>query len=255
MSCEMRSMITRYPLGSAIFTPPAFRNSAFTPSTFMPLMRSTTAGGKAFSIPKMIPIFFTARLLIDEMSLASPTIKAFVLRSLTRAILRSRARNVIPCKKCHPERLGSFACERSPESKDPYLVNPFASRRSLMCDILIAEQLHRHSAEVFYCHPQPPRPLMVGVVSPHIQPVRNPLLVHDAPELSILVQTDVPLPCGEHDFHLPVAAEKPLITHIRQVVRRAIKVTMVVIIPVKKLVDVESPAHAHAMRNHVGMLE
>src|SRR5439155_4892361 len=113
----------------------------------------------------------------------------------------------------------------------------------------------RRSAEVFYCHPQPPRPLMVGVVSPHIQPVRNPLLVHDAPELSILVHTDVPLPCGEHDFHLPVAAEKPLITHIRQVVGRAIEITIIVIIPVEKLVDVESPAHAHAMRNHVGMLE
>src|SRR2546430_13257148 len=58
MSCEMRSMMTRYPLGSAIFTPPSFTKSAETSSTFRLLIRSTNAGGNVFSIPKITPIFF-----------------------------------------------------------------------------------------------------------------------------------------------------------------------------------------------------
>src|SRR5271169_242288 len=63
MSCEIRSTITRYALGSAIFTPPSFTNSAVTPSTFILLTLSTKAGGKVFSIPNKIPIFFMANLL------------------------------------------------------------------------------------------------------------------------------------------------------------------------------------------------
>src|SRR5579872_3420887 len=63
MSCEIRSMITRYPLGSAIFTPPSFTNSAVTPSTFILLIFSTTAGGKVFSMPNKSPIFFITALL------------------------------------------------------------------------------------------------------------------------------------------------------------------------------------------------
>src|SRR5437016_5507671 len=58
MSCDIRSIMTRYPLGSAIFTPPTFTNSAVTPSAFILLIFSTTAGGNVFSIPKIIPIFF-----------------------------------------------------------------------------------------------------------------------------------------------------------------------------------------------------
>src|SRR5438552_14662325 len=54
----MRSIMTRYPLGSAIFTPPSFTKSAETPSTLRLLIRSITAGGKVFSIPKIIPTFF-----------------------------------------------------------------------------------------------------------------------------------------------------------------------------------------------------
>jgi len=55
-----------------------------------------------------------------------------------RPAIPYKSNPAIPYKKCHPERLGSFVCERCPESKDPYLVNPFASRRFLMCNILIA---------------------------------------------------------------------------------------------------------------------
>ena len=55
----MRSIMTRYAPASAIFTPPSLTNSAVTFSTFKPLIFSTSAGGKVFSMPKMIPIFFT----------------------------------------------------------------------------------------------------------------------------------------------------------------------------------------------------
>src|SRR5882757_8620510 len=51
-------MITAYFFGSSIRMPPIFTNSASTPSTFMELIFSTSAGGNVFSIPKMIPIFF-----------------------------------------------------------------------------------------------------------------------------------------------------------------------------------------------------
>jgi len=54
----MRSMMTSYPLGAAIWMPPILTNSAVTPGTFMELMRSTTAGGNVFSLPKRMPIVF-----------------------------------------------------------------------------------------------------------------------------------------------------------------------------------------------------
>src|SRR5215469_733021 len=58
MSCEMRSTITAYPLGSASFTPPTCTNSARMSSTSIELMRSTSAPGNVFSIPNSTPIFF-----------------------------------------------------------------------------------------------------------------------------------------------------------------------------------------------------
>src|SRR5580692_13072534 len=58
MSCEIRSTITAYPLGSASFTPPTCTNSARMPSSSIELMRSTSAPGNVFSIPNSTPIFF-----------------------------------------------------------------------------------------------------------------------------------------------------------------------------------------------------
>src|SRR6266567_418948 len=52
----MRSMMTPYPEGTAIFTPPVLRCSAATPATSMALMRSTNAGGNDSSIPYSTPI-------------------------------------------------------------------------------------------------------------------------------------------------------------------------------------------------------
>ncbi len=50
-------MITSYPLGIAIPTPPTRRCSATTPVTPMALIRSTRAGGNVSSIPYSTPIF------------------------------------------------------------------------------------------------------------------------------------------------------------------------------------------------------
>src|SRR6266853_4921069 len=60
MSCEIRSMMTSYFLGSSIRMPPIFTNSAVTPSALTELIFSTNAGGNVFSIPKRIPIFLFA---------------------------------------------------------------------------------------------------------------------------------------------------------------------------------------------------
>ena len=54
----MRSMMTSYFFGSSMRMPPIFTNSAVTPATFFELIFSTKAGGKVFSIPKRIAIFF-----------------------------------------------------------------------------------------------------------------------------------------------------------------------------------------------------
>src|SRR5690348_303148 len=43
-------------------TSPICTNSAVTPGTFIAVMRSTSAPGNVFSIPKRTPIFFTAPL-------------------------------------------------------------------------------------------------------------------------------------------------------------------------------------------------
>src|SRR5581483_5912147 len=68
MSCEMRSTITAYPLGSASFTPPTCTNSARIPSSSIELMRSTNAPGNVFSIPNSTPIFFIALVLSPLLS-------------------------------------------------------------------------------------------------------------------------------------------------------------------------------------------
>src|SRR5690242_15579010 len=47
--------------------------------------------------------------------------------------------------------------------------------------------------EIFYRHPLPQRPVVFGVVSPDIQPVRNSLGVQDRGKLDVLVQANVPI--------------------------------------------------------------
>src|SRR5437867_2802831 len=92
MSCAMRSMMTRYPLGSAIFTPPSFTKSAETSSTFRLLIRSTNAGGNVFSIPNITPIFFVL----------------------------TKPHFLTVFKICHPERSAASLREAATQSKDPF---------------------------------------------------------------------------------------------------------------------------------------
>src|SRR5271154_6120739 len=73
MSCEIRSMMTSYFFGSSMRMPPIFTNSAITPSAFMPLIFSTNAGGKVFSIPKRIPIFLFAIIKSSSQSSCGAT--------------------------------------------------------------------------------------------------------------------------------------------------------------------------------------
>src|SRR5229473_4394079 len=208
MSCEILSMITRYPLGSAIFTPPSFTNSACTPSTFMLLMRSTRADGKVFSIPKIIPIFFI------------------------RPLLPPATLSCVPAAaQWHPR--------ETPQGAS------------------IASDAHPYSAlaKVFYRHPLPPRPVMLHMIAPNIQPVSDSLTIQHVPQLHVVVQADVPFASCQHDLHLPVAAEKPVIIHVRQIIGRTIEITIIVVISIQKLVDIERPAHAHTSRYYIRMLE
>src|ERR1700730_1634977 len=111
------------------------------------------------------------------------------------------------------------------------------------------------SRKIFYCHPLPQRPIVLGVVSPHIQPVRNSLGIQNGRKLDVLVQTNVPVGRSQDDVHRPVAAEKPIVTHVWQKIGWAVEVTVVIVVPIQKLMDIESAAHAHTVGHYVGMLK
>src|SRR5580698_2526107 len=68
MSCEIRSMITSYFLGSSIRIPPIFTNSPVTPAVFIELILSTRAGGKVFSIQNRMPIFLAIIQILYSMN-------------------------------------------------------------------------------------------------------------------------------------------------------------------------------------------
>src|SRR5215467_12411903 len=192
MSCEMRSMITRYPLGSAIFTPPSFTNSAVTPGTFMLLIFSTTAGGNVFSMPKMMPIFLSINIShFDQIFLDWSDLS--VLRVLC----------------------GERGCA-------------IQARFWLEWGFLTLDD--QRLKEVLSRHPQPQRPIMPGVVVVNIQPVRDRLAVQHRRHLHVLVQAHVPVRRSQHNFHLPVAAQKPVVVHVWQIVHRTVEVTIVVVI-------------------------
>src|SRR5882672_768280 len=173
----MRSMMTSYPLGAAIWMPPILTNSAVTSGTFMELMYWTTADGNVFSLPNRMPIFF----------MMPSTVKIL---------------------------------------------------------------------EILDGHTQPQRPIVNAVVAPDVQPVRNGLGVHNSRHLHVLVQAHVPVGCGENPSHaLAILAQKPLIAHVRQVVRGVVEVAVVIVVAVQKLLDVIGPTHTDAVRDHVRMLE
>src|SRR5215472_4281058 len=200
MSCEIRSITTSYFFGSSMRMPPIFTNSAVTPSTFIELIFSTTAGGNEFSMPNTMPIFFTTHSPFEMSSSAKP--KRFL--------------------------------------------NSTGGRRLTTND---------RRLEVLSRHPQPQRPVVPGVIVPHVQPVGNCLRVQNRGKLDVLIQAHVPIRRPEHDLHLPIAAQEPVIAQVRQKIRRTIVVAIVVIIPIQKLMNIVRPAHADAMCDHVGMLQ
>src|ERR1035437_8010813 len=56
-------------------------------------------------------------------------------------------------------------------------------------------------------HLQPKRPIMLRVIPPNVQPVRNRLPIQNRRELHVLIQTYIPIRRPQHNFHLPVAAD------------------------------------------------
>src|SRR5208282_4886715 len=180
MSCEIRSIMTSYFFGSSIRIPPIFTNSAVTPSAFMPLIFSTSAGGKVFSIPKRIPIFLSA-----------------IIQSLFSILLVER--------------------RASPPG------HPRLDRRDA-----------RPSLEILRRHSLPQRPIMLAVIPVDIQPMRNPFAMQNPRHLHVRVQAHIPIRRSQHDLHLSQPAQKPLIAHAWQVVRRVIEVNIVIVVAVEE---------------------
>src|SRR5208282_124477 len=229
MSCEIRSMMTSYFFGSSIRTPPIFTNSAVTPSAFMPLIFSTSAGGNVFSIPKRIPIFLATAISC----LGAPLINV-ILSGVSAA------------------RSAALA-----QSKDPYTLIRLRNRRK-------AFSPHCHQPrerlppsdwrlKVLSRHPLPQRPIMLAVVPVDIQPMRNPLATQNRRHLYVRVQTHIPIRRSQYDLHLPDAAQEPLIAHVRQIVRRVVEINVVVVVAIELALDVERSAHADASRHHIRM--
>src|SRR5271157_3711937 len=102
-------------------------------------------------------------------------------------------------------------------------------------------------------HPLPQRPIMLAVVAVDIQPMRNPLAFENRRHLHVRVQAHIPVRRSQHNLHLPVPAQEPLIAHVRQIVRRIVEVAIVVVVAVEKALDVERPAHGHTRGNHIRM--
>jgi len=96
---------------------------------------------------------------------------------------------------------------------------------------------------------------MLRIIPVNIKPVRHRLTIQNRRHLHVLIQTHIPIRRAQHNFHLPVARQKPVVILIGQIIRRTIEVAIVVIIPIQKLMDIERPAHAHAMRDYIRMLQ
>src|ERR1039458_6483741 len=192
MSCEMRSMITSYFFGSSIRMPPIFTNSALTPAIFIELIFSTSAGGNVLSLPKRIAIFFATAV------------------SCLDALLT----------KSHPERSRRIPMPFAPPPPQGILPHCYHRRERRTTSDRRLKVLPRH--------PLPQRPIMLAVVPVNIQPMRNPLAVQNRRHLHVRVQTHIPIRRSQHNPHLPVTAQEPLIARVRQVVWRIVEVNIVV---------------------------
>src|ERR1700678_298921 len=84
--------------------------------------------------------------------------------------------------------------------------------------------------KIFRRHPLPKRPIMLTVIPVNIQPMRNAFAAQNCRHLHVRVQAHVPIRRSEHNLHLPVAAQKPLVTGAWQIVRRIVEVNVVIVI-------------------------
>src|SRR5579862_4350613 len=116
-------------------------------------------------------------------------------------------------------------------------LSPYSLRRSRtaiagesgMCEThsrqCLSEELHGHAL--------PPRPVVAGAVSPDIQPVGDLLFVQDTAQAQVIIQADVPLAGGQYQVHtVAVLAQITIVGEVGQKVRRAIEITVVVVIAV-----------------------
>src|SRR5438552_818344 len=150
MSCEIRSMMTSYFFGSSIRMPPIFTNSAVTPSTFMELIFSTTAGGNVFSIPKTIPIFLA---LTGHSSPRVAHLKTTT--ALARHPQRSEGPLYCSLHKLPPPAVLTLL------ARDGHRPRPTANAKRPL--------------KIFPRHLQPQRPVMPRIIPPNIQPIWNRL--------------------------------------------------------------------------------
>src|SRR3954470_10505591 len=109
--------------------------------------------------------------------------------------------------------------------------------------------------EILRDHSQPQRPIMLGIVIPDVEPVRDRLAVQDARKFHIGIQTNIPVRRSQDNLHLPVVAQKPVVGQIGHEVWRIVEVAIVVVVAVKELMDVERAAHAYAVSHDVRVLE
>ena len=87
-------------------------------------------------------------------------------------------------------------------------------------------EAQRPSLKILSRHPLPQWPIMLAVIAVDVQPMRNPLAVQNPRHLHIRVQAHIPIRRSQHNLHLPVPAQEPLIARVRQVIRRIIEVDM-----------------------------
>ncbi len=95
---------------------------------------------------------------------------------------------------------------------------------------------------------------MLRIVVVNVEPMRNCFAIQDSRKFYILIQAHVPVGGAQHDFHSPIAAQEPVVIHVGQEIRGIVEVTIVVVIAIEKLMDIECAAHADAMSHDVRML-
>src|SRR6266446_5585042 len=109
------------------------------------------------------------------------------------------------------------------------------------------------SLKILSRHPLPQRPIMPAVIPVDIQPMRNSLTLQNPCHLHVRIQAYIPIGRSQHNLHLPVPVQEPLIARVWQVIRRIIEIDIVIVIAVEEALDVKGSAHGYARRNHIRM--